>query len=112
MLIYTRMGWLVPAIWLAALALSSQISGDVAADYGLGRVAFMFFVTAVLSTPLLWLAAAVLNRHKVPYTIRRFGKEKQVLWGTHTFYMTPIGYWVIVIPVATVAFYFLFPLLF
>lgn len=32
--------------------------------------------------------------------------------GPHTFNMTPIGYWVIVIPVATVAFYFLLPLLF
>jgi hypothetical protein len=114
MLIYTRMGWLVPAIWLAAVAASSQVSADAAEDYGMGlsRVACIFFVAAALSTPLVFLAGAVLNREKMPQTIRRFGKEKEVLWGTHTFYMAPIGFWVIVIPVATVASYFIFPLLF
>ncbi len=108
------MGWLVPAIWLAAVAASSQVSADVAAQYGMGlsRVALIFFMAAAVSAPLLGLAGAVLNREKVPLTIRRFGREKEVLWGTHTFYMAPIGFWVIVIPVATAVSYFVFPLLF
>jgi hypothetical protein len=113
MLIYTRMGWLVPAIWLAAVAASSQVSADAAEDYGMGlsRVAFIFFVAAALSTPLVFLAGAVLNREKMPQTIRRFGKEKEVLWGTHTFSMAPIGYWAVVIPGLTVVFFFVFRLL-
>ena len=49
---YTRMGWIVLAIWLAAIGLSSQISPDVAEQLGLSRVAFVFVMAAAVSAPL------------------------------------------------------------
>lgn len=113
MFLFTRMGWLVPVIWLAALALGSQVPKDVTAQHGMGlsHHAAVFFLAAALSAPLLWLAGALLNREKSARTIRPFGRERVVYWGPHTFYMFPIGYWAIVIPVATVLGYLLLPLI-
>lgn len=110
MILYTRMGWLVAAIWLGAVALASKIDPAVIAQHGHGvsRVAAMFLVAAAISAPLLFVIGSMLNRTKVPRTIVRFGKEKTVHWGTHTFYMLPVEYWAGMIPVFTVVFYAIF----
>ncbi len=107
MFLYTRMGWLVPFIWLGAVAAASQIPPALLDSYGFGvsRVGMMFLLAAAVSTPLLYLFGVVLNRQKVPRKIVRFGKEKTVHWGTHTFNMLPVEYWAIMIPVGTIVFY-------
>lgn len=113
MIIYTRMGWLVPAVWLAAIALASQIPPALLAQYGMGatRATMIFLLGAALSAPLVFMLGTLLNRDKMPRRIVRFGKEKIVNWGTHTFYMLPIEYWAMMIPVATVVFYAIFTLI-
>lgn len=113
MILYTRMGWLVAAIWLASIATASQVPPDLIVQHGMGltRVAAIFLLAAAMSTPLVFIAGTVLNRDKVPRTIVRYGKERIVNWGTHTFYMLPMEYWAIMIPVATVVFYCIFTLI-
>ncbi len=107
---FTRMGWLVAAVWLGAVAASSQVPPELIITYGMGvsRVEAMFLLAAAISAPLLFIAGKVLNRHKVPRTIVRYGKERIVYWGTHTFYFLPIEFWSGMIPVATLVFYVIF----
>jgi hypothetical protein len=112
MILYTRMGWLVPALWLAAIAASSQIPASLLVQYGFGlnRATLIFLLAAAVSTPLVFIAGKLLNRDKAPRRIVRFGKEKIVNWGSHTFYMLPVEYWAIMIPGATIVFYAIFTL--
>ena len=112
MIIYTRMGWVVAAIWLAAIALASQLSPEMIIQYGMGvsRAAAMFLLAAVISAPLLFIVGTILNRDKVPRTILRYGKVRTVNWGTHTFYMLPVEFWALMIPAATLVLYAIFAL--
>lgn len=107
MVFFTRMGWLVLAVWLGALILASNVPPEKLAQYGIGmsRAAFIFLSAAAVSAPLLYLLGSVLNREKHPRTIKRFGKDKVVNWGTHTFNFLPIEYWAGVIPLATIVGY-------
>jgi hypothetical protein len=107
------MGWLVPAIWLAALAMSSQVPARLLEQYGIGthQVPFIFLAAAAVSTPLLFVAGKMLNRDKKPRKIVRFGKEKIVNWGSHTFNTLPIEYWAIMIPIFTILFCAIFTLI-
>ena len=111
MIIFTRMGWLVAAIWLASVAACSQLSPEFTGVYRVSRVAAIFLLAAALSAPLLFIAGKVLNRDKAPRTIIRYGKERTVNWGTHTFYMLPIEFWALMIPGATLVFYAIFSLI-
>ena len=113
MIIYTRMGWLVAVIWLSAIALASQVSPDLITTYGMGvsRAAGIFLLAAVMSAPLLFIVGSFLNRHKTPRTIVRYGKERTVNWGTHTFYMLPIEFWAMMIPAVTLVLYAIFALI-
>ena len=101
---WTRAGWIVPVIWLGSFVLAGQVAQDWVGRYGMGltHTAFLAFLTAALATPALWLSAAVLNRRKVPTTIRPLGRERVVMWGTHTFYLLPLGGWAAIVPVTTV----------
>lgn len=107
MFLFTRMGWLVPAIWLAAVAAASQVPAELLVSYeiGLSRVAFIFLTAAAMSTHLVYIAGAVLNKQKSPRTIKRFGKDKVVHWGSHTFNMLPVEYWAAMIPAFTIVMY-------
>ena len=110
MMIFTRMGWLVAAIWLGAIAATSQLSPGLISAYGMGlsRVAAMFLLAAAIAAPLLFITGKILNRDKVPRTIVRYGKGRTVNWGTHTFYLLPIEFWALMIPAATLVFYAIF----
>lgn len=110
MIIFTRMGWLVAAIWLGAIAACSKLPPDLISRYGIGtsRVGAMFLLGALIAAPLLLIAGKILNRDKAPRTIVRYGKPRTVNWGTHTFYMLPIEFWAVIIPVATLVFYAIF----
>lgn len=110
MIIFTRMGWIVAAFWLGAVALCSQIPPEQIAAHGMGlsRVAAMFLLAAALSAPLIFIAGKILNRDKVPRTIVRYGKERTVNWGTHTFYMLPVEFWALMIPAFTLVFWVIF----
>lgn len=107
MVFFTRMGWLVLAIWLGALIGASNIPPEKLTEWGIGlsKVSFMFLSAAAISAPLLFIVGTLLNREKHPRTIKRFGKDKVVNWGTHTFNFLPVEYWALIIPVATVIAY-------
>lgn len=110
MFFYTRMGWLVAIVWLAAVAASSQIPPNLISAYGMGasRVAAIFLGAAAISGPLLFILGKILNRDKVSRTIVRYGKERTVNWGTPTFNMLPIEFWAVIIPVFTLVAYGIF----
>ena len=101
------MGWLVPLVWFGALVLAGQVPAAAVAEHGLGldRVSFVFLAAAAVCAPVLFLLGAVLNREKVPTTIRPLGREREVRWGTHTLYLMPIGYWALMMPVFTLVFF-------
>ena len=103
MLLFTRMGWLVPCLWLAAVCIASQVPAQLLSEYvpQLSRVTFIFFLAAIISTPLVLISGLLLNREKVPRTLIRYGKERTVNWGTHTFYTLPMEYWAWFIPIFT-----------
>ncbi len=110
MIEFTRMGWLVAAIWLGGIAAFSQLSPELIDQHGMGvsRVGAIFLMAAALSSPLLFIAGKALNRDKVPRTIVRYGKQRLVNWGTHTFFMLPIEFWSLMIPAFTLVFYVIF----
>lgn len=104
MLLFTRMGWLVPFLWLSSVCAASQVPADWFAEQvpQLSRIAAIFFLAAIISTPLVLIAGLLLNKNKEQRTIVRYGKEKTVNWGTHTFYLLPIEYWAWFIPIFTI----------
>ena len=104
MFLFTRMGWLVPALWLSAVCVASQVPAGWFLENipQLSGVAAIFILAAILSTPLVLIAGLILNKNKVQRTIVRYGKKKIVNWGTHTFYFLPIEYWAWLIPVFTI----------
>ena len=104
MLLFTRMGWSVPFFWLSAVCAASQVPASWLSEHVsyLSSVSTIFFLAAIISTPLVLIAGLLLNKTKVPRTIVRYGKEKTVNWGTHTFYTLPIEYWAWFIPIFTI----------
>ncbi len=93
--------------------MSSQIPASLLEQYGIGthQVSLIFLTAATVSTPILFTAGRLLNRDKKPRKIVRFGKEKIVNWGPHTFSMLPIEYWAIMMPVFTIVFCAIFTLI-
>ena len=104
MLLYTRMGWLVPFFWLSSICAASQVPACFISEYFhyLSRPSAIFFLAAIISTPLVLITGLLLNKTKVQRTIVRYNKEKTVNWGTHTFYTLPIEYWAFFIPIFTI----------
>ena len=112
MFIYSGMGWLVPAIWFAGLFTSSHLIADSIAWHGMkmSRAGAMFALAAIISTPLVFILGTLLNRRKIERKIFRFGREKTVYWGYHTFSLLPMEQWAAVIPTITFLLYAGFPL--
>lgn len=113
MFIYSGMGWLVPAIWLAALFTSSHFLTDKISLHGMqmSRAGAIFALAAIISAPLVFIVGALLNRRKFERKIIRFGRQKTVHWGNHTFSLLPIEQWAAVIPTITCLGYAGLPLL-
>ncbi len=104
MILYTGMGWVVALIWIGAMAAAGNVTPEFISDYGMGisRAGGVFMLAALISAPVLFIGGKALNRVKVPRTIRRYGKDRTVNWGRHTFYMLPIEFWAGIIPAITV----------
>ena len=83
-MLFTRMGWLVPLLWLSAVCLASQVPASWFFENipQLSRIAAIFILAAIISTPLVLIAGLILNKNKVQRTIVRYGKKKTVNWGT------------------------------
>lgn len=102
MIFFSRMGWLVPAIWIAVLSGAGAVPPDMLASYGIqNKAMFVFLAGAIVSAPLMWLIGGMLNKQKQEYLVKRFGKERVVRMGPHTFYFLPIEYYALIIPAAT-----------
>lgn len=110
MLLYTRMGFLVPIFWLGSIAAASQILQKYHLPHlaNISHASAIFLVGAATSSPLCLVVGKLLNRDKQQRMIRPFGKEKVVYWGTHTFNMFPVEYWALIIPVITLFSYAIF----
>jgi hypothetical protein len=96
---YTRQGWLVPAIWLAAVYGAKQIvPGFVLQHFpGIPVRSASFLVGGMLAAPLVFLAGILLNRKKSERTVNLFGKDRVVVWGEHTLYTLPVEHWALII---------------
>jgi len=110
MFVFTRMGWLVLFIWLSATCAAGQIMPVLVPRYfpGFSIVSAIFIAAAAVSSPLIFLLGILLNRKKVERKIKRFGKERTVYWGTHTFSMVPMEHFALIIPIVTAFFVVVF----
>jgi len=99
MLMYTRMGFLVPLFWVGSLATADHVVTNYSLQpfEHLSHVFQRFLLGAILTAILCYVVGKILNRVKFEQTIYRFGKQKIVCWGEHTFYMLPMEYWGLII---------------
>lgn len=110
MILYTGMGWVVALIWIGAMAAAGEVPHELISRYGMGisRAGGVLMLAGLISAPVLFIVGSVLNRVKVRRTILRYGKDRTVNWGVHTFYMFPIEFWAIIIPAITLLFHAVF----
>ena len=68
MFLFTRMGWLVPALWLSAVCVASQVPAGWFFENipQLSGVAAIFILAAILSTPLVLIAGYCLAENNTP----------------------------------------------